>query len=138
MSSFSSVRIRQRTGKAYVQISESREELEIYTYCDGHGNTDEQHENGEFNVHCPRLVFELIVQAHCDCASESERNGHTSHTNIERYFPVAEQKAQINFKSDDKQEKCKTNVGNQIQVGHGGIRKDRFLEAWNTTHNGWS
>ena len=91
--------------------------LWLCTYSDGHCHADKQHEDWEINFDHARLVLELVVQPNCNGTSQTERDGHTDYTNIEGYFPVAEQEPQVDFEADDEEEQGETEVRNQVQVG---------------------
>ena len=118
MSSFSSVRIRQRTGKAYGHVSLYAKHPACNTYRDSHSHTNKQHEDGEFNRHCPRLILELIVQSNRNGTTKSKRYRHTRYTNIERHLPVTQQEAQIHFQPDNEEKQGQTDVCNEVEIGH--------------------
>lgn len=108
----------------------------LATYCDSHCYTNEEHKDSEVNLHHAWLILELVVQPNCDGTSHAKGNDHADDTDIEDDFPVAEQEPEIDFEADDEQKQSQSEIGDQIQVGHGLCRKDRFCEARDATENG--
>ena len=133
--SFSSVRIRQRTGKAWERQPMGFEGELWCTCCDGHGDANEQHVYGELDRHDARLMLEFIVEPPCDRTAQPKRKGHARDAYRGRDPPVLGQESQIDLQAHEEKEENKAEIGRQGQIGHGGRGEDGVGEVGDSPHD---
>jgi hypothetical protein len=106
------------------------------TYGDSHCDTDEKHVHSEIDVYKTLLMPKVIVETNGNCATQPKGQRHTSQPYAQRNLPIADEESEIDFQTNNEQEKSKANVCDKGQVGHGGGGKDGIGEARDATHDG--
>ena len=109
--------------------------LTVFPYRDGHRDTDKKHEDAKADRSESRLVSEFMVKTPGNSATQPKRKGHAQSTNTKRDTPVADQKSQVDFKTNEEEEKHEAKIGSQRQGWHRCVREDGSFEARDPAHS---
>ena len=147
----SSVRIRQRTGKACGCLSQpgpffsplfrrssrchGAAQHDKGTHSDGNGNADEEQVGAEVNVHQAGVVAELVVQAPGQGAAQSEGQGQAGKGDGRGDPPVANEEAHVGLEADEEEVEHEAEVGDEGQVGQGVLGEDGVAEVGDAAHD---
>ena len=134
----SSVRILQRTGKAYVggQNSKPQNGTTLVTYCDSHSDSDKQHVYTKTNGHGSRLMSELVIQSRGNCAAQAKRNHHANQAYTSCNLPIPRQKPEVYLQANEKQKQNQAKISHCGEDGHCLSGEDVLSETRDSPHDG--
>lgn len=105
-------------------------------YRNSHSNANKQHIYPKTDRHRARLVPKLMVQSPRYRAAQPKGQHHTRQPHAERDLPVADEEPQVDLQPDEEQEQHQAEVGDEVEVRHGGGGEDGGREAGDAAHDG--